>query len=224
MKFNFNLAAIALVYALLVGSCTKDNSQTVNQDNKEVKVVRRDFTKGIMTIEFTDGTKNISKIPIDSSAFHLAGKKSKVARTGEDEYVEWAELEDKRVLTPIWNPDSDGFLVNDLDPVDGVTGYVGPLIWTRCHVILDKADGVIVGYGPPWVEITKNKNVTFTYKGGTVYRTAEMMDLIFIPGLIGVPVAICEWEYYINFYFTYSFPYRPPQTKQIMYDDIKFVQ
>ena len=94
MKPKFDVAAIALAGMFLVTSCLKDNPKSVNQDNKEVKVVRRDFTKGIMSIEYADGTKDISKIPIDSSAFQSMGKDSKFTGTKE-----WSE--ESEVVTPI---------------------------------------------------------------------------------------------------------------------------
>ncbi|WP_142686376.1 hypothetical protein [Chitinophaga polysaccharea] len=69
MKFNFKVVSVAFASIALALSCTKEKA---NEDAPVYKVRKhtiRDFTKGVMTIEYTDGTKSIEKIPIDSTPF-----------------------------------------------------------------------------------------------------------------------------------------------------------
>lgn len=215
MKIRLQVLNTMLISIFLVTSCTKEQTKPETPPHGKVaKLVRSDFTKGIMTITYDDGTQEVSIIPIDSSAFHL--KKNVNAKLSDPQ--EYMFEDESEFNPPVYDPDLGYFLSKN------ITWGTGPVIKFTEHCRVHSLDGIIIGYSDPWIEITKNKSVYFRYKNQyDVTRTATVMNLIFYPGATGVSVSICEWWFDVNYYFTFTNPYLPPETQQISYQSIKYV-
>jgi hypothetical protein len=155
MKIRLQGMSAMLICMFLVASCTKERTKLEDPPRAKVaKLVRRDFTKGIMTVTYDDGYQEVSCIPIDSSAFKRKDQAN--AKSGDVESYMFGE--ESEHSAPIYDPDLGYFVTQNF------SWGTGPAIKTAAHCVVQSLDGIIVGYRDPWVEITKNKSVYFKYK------------------------------------------------------------
>lgn len=209
---SYLLLCISVV--LMFGSCKKDPVRSSVQTEKEIDVIRRNFSTGIVTIEYTDGTKRSftdSNLLVKSNS--IPDSTLKFARYNEQVWEEIIQDSSKR----------DYYYNTETGNWDGG----GQAFWywmrfdTETHVTAQAIDGAIVSLQGAYVLI-KNPVAIWNANGRQITRKVEVMGLEFYHMPLPDIAVYCEWDYFINAVYTYI-PWYQPQTRQFHYVDGKWI-
>lgn len=199
---------------LTFSSCKKDQVISSVQTEKEIDVIRRNFTDGIVIIEYTDGTKrSFTDSNLLIKTHPITDSTRKFARYNEQVWEEIIQDSSKR----------DYYYNTETGNWDGGGGAMW--LWkkfnTEVHVTATAIDGSIVNLQGPYVLI-KNPVEIWQANGRQITRKAEVMGLQFYHMPLPDIAVYCEWDYFINATYSYV-PWYQPQTRQFHYIDGKWI-